>query len=54
MLTLRAAVIFMSALVISTSTGILTWLASHQPATAVIAGGGTFAAAVTFLNKHID
>ena len=54
LLTLRAAVILSCGLIAGVATGVLTYLAVHNPAEAVLAGVPACAGAVTFLNALID
>ena len=50
LLSLRAAVIFAVALVVGSVGGLLTYLAQHNVAQAVLAGGAAFGASVGLLN----
>jgi hypothetical protein len=53
LLTLRAALILIAALVIGAAAGILAYLAGARPAEAVLTGGGAFGATVALLNTLI-
>jgi hypothetical protein len=53
LLSQRAALILIAALVIGTGSGVLTYLAGARPAEAVLAGGGACAAAIVALNTLI-
>jgi hypothetical protein len=53
LLTQRAALIFIAALAIGVTAGILTYLAGTRPADAVLAGGASCAAAIALLNNLI-
>jgi hypothetical protein len=53
-LTQRAAIIFVSGLVIALIAGVLAHLAGSKPAAAVLAGGGAFAGAVALLHQLIS
>lgn len=53
-LTLRDAVILAGGLVAGIVTGILTYLAVHNPPEAVLAGIPACAAAISFLDAHIS
>jgi hypothetical protein len=53
LLTLRATVILMAALIVSGVTGILTYLASASLPVACLAAGPACAAAITLLNAII-
>lgn len=53
LLTLRAALILLAALVIGAAAGVLAYLAGTRPAEAVLTGGGTFGAVVALLNTII-
>jgi hypothetical protein len=54
LLSLRAAVILSGGLVAGVATGILTYLAVHNLAEAVLAGLPACAGAITFLDALID
>jgi hypothetical protein len=53
LLTQRAAVIFITALVIGATAGVLGYLAGARLAEAVLTGGGAFGATVALLNNLI-
>lgn len=52
-LTLRATVLLLCALLIAAAAGALTYLSARQVPTAVIVGGSAFAAALMWLNKIV-
>jgi hypothetical protein len=54
LLTQRAALILITALVIAAAAGILAYLAGARPPEAVLAGGAACAGAITFLHTLID
>lgn len=54
LLTPRAALILLAALVIGAAAGILAHLAGTQPAEAVLTGGGAFGAVVALLHTIIS
>ena len=54
LLTLRAAVILLSALIAGAVAGVLAYLATHNPAAAVLAGGSAFVGAIKLLDTLID
>ncbi|MFF6816220.1 hypothetical protein ACFZAG_41410 [Streptomyces sp. NPDC012403] len=53
LLGLRSAIILMLGVLVGTGTGVLTYLAQHDAATAVLAGGAAFAGAVLFFHTII-
>jgi hypothetical protein len=53
LLTTRTALVLLLGTCSATAVGLLTALAGHHPATAVLAGLGTAAAATTFFHNHI-
>jgi hypothetical protein len=53
LLSQRAALILISALVIAVAAGILAYLAGGRPAQDILAGGAALAAAITLLNALI-
>lgn len=53
LLSTRAALIIVAALVLGAAAGILAYLAGARPAQAVLTGGGAFGAAVALLNSLI-
>jgi hypothetical protein len=53
LLTQRAALILVAALVIGVFAGMLAYLAGTKPADAVLTGGAAWAAAITLLNALI-
>ena len=54
LLTQRAAVILFTALIAGLATGVLVYLATANPAAAVLAGGTAFGGAVKLLNTVIS
>ena len=54
LLTQRAAVILFAALIAGLATGILVYLATANPAAAILAGGTAFGGAVKLLNTVIS
>lgn len=53
LLTPRAAIILVAALLIGAAAGVLGHLAGARPAEAILTGGGAFGAAVALLNNLI-
>jgi hypothetical protein len=53
LLSLRAVVIFMAALLIGGAAGLLTYLAQHNEAQAALAAGAAFASSIGLLNGII-
>lgn len=53
LLTLRAALILVAALLTGAAAGVLAFLAGARPAEAVLTGGGAFGAAIALLNTLI-
>lgn len=53
LLGLRSAIILMLGVLVGTGAGVLTCLAQHDAATAVLAGGAAFAGAVLFFHTII-
>ncbi|MET9119553.1 hypothetical protein ABZX38_35910 [Streptomyces longwoodensis] len=53
LLGLRSAIILMLGVLVGTGTGILTYIAQRNAATAILAGGGSFAGAVLFFHTII-
>lgn len=53
LLTVRATVIILVAVLIGAGAGGLTYLSSRDPAAAVLAGGAAFGASLIALNKVI-
>jgi hypothetical protein len=54
LLTQRAAVILFAALIAGLASGVLVYLATANPATAILAGGAAFGGAVKLLNTVIS
>lgn len=54
LLSLRAAVILVSGLVVGVITGFLTYFPMHTLAGAIVAGASAGAGAIRFLNTSID
>jgi hypothetical protein len=54
LLTQRAAVIVFAALIAGLATGVLVYLATANPAEAILAGGTAFGGAVKLLNTVIS
>ncbi|GAA2426727.1 hypothetical protein [Streptomyces coeruleofuscus] len=53
LLGLRSAIILMLGVLVGTGAGILTYIAQHNAATAILAGGASFAGAVLFFHTII-
>ncbi|MDX3078435.1 hypothetical protein [Streptomyces sp. MI02-7b] len=50
---LRSAIILVLGVLVATGAGVLTFLAQHNTATAVLAGGAAFGGAVLFFHNVI-
>lgn len=53
LLSLRAAVIFMAALLIAGAAGLLTYLTQHSQGQAVLVAGAAFVSSIGLLNEII-
>jgi hypothetical protein len=54
LLTVRATVVLMLALVVGLGAGYLSYLADHDPATAILVGGSAAGAALLLFHNVVD